>query len=64
MAKLMGLTRQNPVPFLDKPKLMLLAKMSWGLFYGLGFGAGLGYAYHTLQLKKALVVNAGPSAPE
>ena len=49
MAKLMGLARQDPVPFLDKPKLMLLAKMSWGLFYGLGFGAGLGYVYHAVQ---------------
>lgn len=51
MAKLMALARQDPVPFLDKPKLMMLAKMSWGLFYGLGFGAGLGYVYHSVQRK-------------
>ncbi len=57
MAKLMGLARQDPVPFLDKPKLMLLAKMSWGLFYGLGFGAGLGYVYHAVQ-------KTSPPAPD
>ncbi len=49
MAKLSELAREDPVPFLDKPQLMLLAKMSWGLFYGLGFGAGLGYVYHSFQ---------------
>jgi hypothetical protein len=26
-----------------------LAKLSWGLFYGLGVGAGLGYAFFTFQ---------------
>ncbi len=25
---------------------MILAKLSWGLFYGLGFGAGLGWLFH------------------
>jgi hypothetical protein len=25
---------------------MTLAKLSWGLFYGLGFGAGLGWLFH------------------
>jgi len=27
----------------------LAAKLSWGLFYGLGFGAGLGYAFYACQ---------------
>jgi len=27
----------------------LIAKMLWGLFYGLGFGAGIGYAFHQFQ---------------
>lgn len=30
-----------------------LAKLSWGLLYGIGFGAGLGYAFHVLQKGKA-----------
>jgi hypothetical protein len=25
------------------------AKLSWGLLYGLGFGAGIGYAFNKLQ---------------
>lgn len=25
---------------------MMLAKLSWGLFYGLGFGAGIGWVFH------------------
>ncbi len=29
----------------------ILAMMSWGLFYGLGFGAGLGLAFHLCQTK-------------
>lgn len=29
----------------------LLSKTAWGLFYGLGFGAGLGFAFHTCQAK-------------
>lgn len=27
-------------------QFMTLAKMSWGLFYGLGFGAGIGLVFH------------------
>jgi hypothetical protein len=26
-----------------------IAKASWGLFYGLGFGAGIGFAFHACQ---------------
>lgn len=26
-----------------------LSKIAWGLFYGLGFGAGIGWAFHTCQ---------------
>lgn len=29
----------------------LAAKLSWGLFYGLGFGAGLGYAFYACQAR-------------
>jgi hypothetical protein len=27
----------------------LVAMLSWGLFYGMGFGAGLGWAFHEVQ---------------
>ena len=43
-ALLAGLTRQH---------ILLVAKLSWGLLYGLGFGAGIGYAFHKFQLEKA-----------
>lgn len=34
---------------LERPARVLLARASWGLFYGLGFGAGLGFAFHACQ---------------
>ena len=34
---------------LNKVELGMVAKLSWGLLYGLGFGAGLGYALHVFQ---------------
>ena len=34
---------------LPKAQLGTVAKLSLGLFYGLGFGAGLGYAFHVFQ---------------
>lgn len=49
MDLLMAAARQKPTPFLDAATLVLLAKLSWGLFYGLGFGAGLGYVFAALQ---------------
>lgn len=33
------------------PQQRVLAMMSWGLFYGIGFGAGLGLAFHLCQEK-------------
>ncbi len=30
----------------DFQHYMTLAKLSWGLFYGLGFGAGIGWVFH------------------
>jgi hypothetical protein len=38
---------------LSKPALLVVAKLAWGLLYGLGFGAGIGYAFHAVQEKKA-----------
>lgn len=29
---------------------MTLAKLSWGLFYGLGFGAGIGWVFHRARV--------------
>ncbi|HTL57892.1 MAG TPA: hypothetical protein VL361_19545 [Candidatus Limnocylindrales bacterium] len=34
---------------LAKAQLGTVAKLSWGLLYGLGFGAGLGYAFFVFQ---------------
>lgn len=36
---------------LAKPEQKILAMMSWGLFYGIGFGAGIGAAFHRCQAK-------------
>jgi len=38
---------------LSKPALLVVAKLAWGLLYGLGFGAGIGYAFHAVQKEKA-----------
>jgi hypothetical protein len=32
-----------------KSQISLMAKLGWGLLYGLGFGAGLGYAFFVFQ---------------
>lgn len=34
---------------LTKSQIGLMAKLGWGLLYGLGFGAGLGYAFFVFQ---------------
>jgi hypothetical protein len=36
---------------LAKPAQAMLAKLLWGVCYGLGFGAGLGFAFHFCQEK-------------
>jgi hypothetical protein len=36
---------------LSRPSISLIAKLAWGLLYGLGFGAGIGYAFQTAQDK-------------
>ncbi|MBL9170092.1 MAG: hypothetical protein JNN07_20325 [Verrucomicrobiales bacterium] len=41
-----------------------LAMLSWGLFYGLGFGAGLGLAFHWCQTEaRALIASRLPKPP-
>jgi hypothetical protein len=52
--------RRNPPGLIaDWPKrdILTLAKLAWGLCYGLGFGAGIGYAFHVFQ-------KAGATQPE
>jgi hypothetical protein len=49
MARLMALAREAAAGSPERAQLAALAKLSWGLFHGLGFGAGLGFAYHALQ---------------
>jgi len=36
---------------LDRRTRGILAKAAWGLFYGIGFGAGIGFAFHACQAK-------------
>ncbi len=36
-----------------KPEVAVLAKLGWGLFHGLGFGAGIGFALGWWQRKVA-----------
>lgn len=38
-----------------------LAKSSWGLFYGLGFGAGLGAAFHLCQTRARELLFSRPN---
>jgi hypothetical protein len=35
----------------SKAQISVIAKLSWGLLYGLGFGVGIGYAFRTFQHK-------------
>jgi hypothetical protein len=41
---------------LSKDQIWTVAKLAWGVCYGLGFGAGIGYAFDVFQ--KAAPVNA------
>jgi hypothetical protein len=36
----------------SKNTLGLVAKLGWGLLYGLGFGGAIGYAFHTVQMPR------------
>jgi hypothetical protein len=36
----------------SKQQIALAGRMAWGLLYGLGFGAGLGYAFYKFQPRK------------
>ena len=44
---------------LAKPEQRLLAMMSWGLFYGIGLGAGIGLAFHQCQAEARRLLSVG-----
>lgn len=43
---------------ITKPVQVVTAKLLWGVFYGIGFGAGLGIAYHLCQAPHRLALAA------
>lgn len=45
---------------LDQRTRGMLAKAAWGLFYGAGFGAGIGCAFHACQARVREVVAGQP----
>lgn len=47
---------------LARPQQRLLAMMSWGLFYGIGLGAGLGVAFHACQTRARELLTLAPQA--
>lgn len=46
---LLGPTAAAVFPGFSKLQMGVVAKLSWGLLYGFGFGAGIGYAFNKLQ---------------
>ena len=44
---------------LAKPTQLILAKMQWGVCYGIGFGAGLGFAFHLCQSRARALLAGG-----
>ncbi len=43
---LLSPARTEPFAGMDKGTVAALAKLGWGLCYGLGFGAGIGWVFH------------------
>lgn len=41
---------------LSRSQISLLAKMLWGLFYGVGFGAGIGFVFYRFQRSQVAFV--------
>jgi len=48
---------------LDKSARAILSKAAWGLFYGLGFGAGIGFAFHACQAEARRLIGTPPAHP-
>jgi hypothetical protein len=38
---------------LSRSDILVVGKLAWGLLFGLGFGAGIGYAFHNAQDEEA-----------
>lgn len=55
---LMNLSRE-----LGSSPLQTVAMLSWGVFFGLGFGAGLGLAVHLCQDRASEHTNQSPATP-
>ena len=51
MGELMTQARAEAAGSPERARLAALAKLSWGFFHGLGFGAGLGFVYHALPAR-------------
>jgi hypothetical protein len=46
----LALKEENALGFvLERSTRAMLSKAAWGLFYGLGFGVGIGLAFHGCQ---------------
>jgi hypothetical protein len=45
---------------LERQTRSILSKTAWGLCYGLGFGAGIGFAFYACQAKARKLLNAPP----
>lgn len=44
---------------LSRPTQMIVAKLLWGVCYGIGFGAGLGLAFYICQSKTRALISSG-----
>jgi len=45
---------------LERQTRSMLSKAAWGLCYGLGFGAGIGFAFHVCQTKARQLLTSQP----
>ena len=45
---------------MDRKTRVILAKLMWGLCYGVGFGAGLGVAFHLCQARARALIATHP----
>jgi hypothetical protein len=55
----------NPLGIvLENSARAALAKAAWGLIYGLGFGAGIGLAFHACQAEARTMILALKSSSE
>lgn len=54
----LALGEGNPLGIvLQKPARATISKAAWGLFYGLGFGAGIGLAFYLCQAQARKVIS-------